>query len=458
MVTLESAARIVYQQPARAENQQPDQPPVARQQDLFQDQDLFGVQKGGFLKKCRNRVLSDIDELFKNNRWEDIISLYHPATEKVPELVHGGMDLAIREKTAFALGQMKRFDEAIAVLKTCVAMDPDNFAVRSSLAYTAYNSLFAARNKEILLAGKMKADRIGLAHENFRKAQSLRPDGVTNFYREGMLFAQIENKPETAVGLFNRACVNWEKLDDKEQAERHQEKKNYIKSLYRSASLLLASGSGKTALERIKKCLEQDEQTNHVSLAFKYFALGKVYFCLDEYEEARNALLFALQSSVGGSPVDFIHELLARTFLALDKPDRALEIVEKVPERLRRPYYQWTEADVLCCNGRHDKARAVLLKSAEKDGRSRHITLIRLAKIDYATGNHEAGAGHAEKAVAFFREKWGNAYYEGLFWQALCTFKAGRAAKAEQILAELEAQCRFFPDLDRLRALIRGKQ
>ena len=90
------------------------------------------------------------------------------------------------------------------------------------------------------------------------------------------------------------------------------------------------------------------------------------------------------------------------------------------------------------------------------DKRSRHISLLRLAKIDYTLKSWEYAAQYAKKAVAFFREKWGNAYYEGLFWQALCTFKSGRVKESESLLIELEDQCRFFPKLDRLATMIRG--
>jgi len=402
-------------------------------------------------------VLADIEELAGENRWEDIISLYHPAEEKVPELIQAGLDQKIRQKIAFALGQVRQFDEAIKVLKICVNVDPDNFYSRASLAYTAYNSLYAARNREIFLAGKIRAGRIALAHENFEKARALRPDGVTNFYRQAMLYSQIENKPEPAMALFNTACSNWENLSEKEQSRRHQEKKNYIKSLYRSASLLLDSGNGFAALDRIKKCLEQDEQTNYISLGFKYFALGKVHFCMEDYEQARTALLFALQSSAKGRPKDFIYELLARTWLALGKIDQALETIEKVPEKFRRPYYRWTEADVLCSAGQYDRAKKVLAEVTGRDNRSKHISLLRLVKIDYTLEAYEQAMHRAEQAIAFFREKWGNTYYEGLFWQALCTFKSGHIKESEILVTELESQCRFFPKLDKLAAMIRGR-
>lgn len=453
MVKLQAAARIISSSDAPhppLSSQVPGRPET----DLFSDEELFGVQKGEYLRKTRNRILFDMEEAMGQNRWDDILALYHPVEEKLPELVRAGADIPVRQKLAFALGQTGQFDEAIQELQVCAGAEPDNFLTRSSLAYTAYNSLYAAKNKKIFLAGKARADRIALAHDNFKKAQKLRPGGVTNFYREGMLFTQIENKPGPGLEKFETACVNWEGLSEKEKADRHQEKKNYIKSLYRSASLLLAEGNGGRAMERITRCLEQDEQSGHISLGFKYFALGKVHFCLERFDEARSALLFALQSSHKGAPVDFIHELLARTCLALGKTDKALEAVEGVPEKLRRSYYRWTEADALCAAGRFEPAKKVLSHCADRDSRSRHISLIRLAKIEYKLHNYEPAMEHAGRACEFFTATFGNPYFEGLFWQSLCAFKAGRVQTAQSLFQELSSQCRYFPRLDRLRELI----
>ena len=116
MVKLEAAARIIQ----KPENETRVQNPTVPEADLFDEKELFGIQAGQYLKKSRNRILADIEELTRGNRWEDIISLYHPAEEKIPELVQAGMDLRVREKVAFALGQIRQFDEAIKVLKGCV--------------------------------------------------------------------------------------------------------------------------------------------------------------------------------------------------------------------------------------------------------------------------------------------------------------------------------------------------
>lgn len=398
-------------------------------------------------KRHLKQALTEINELIRDKKWEDAVSLFHPLDEKFPDLVSGHLDVPLREKIGFVLGHLKKYDDAIKELALGIQKDPDNFILNSSLAYTAYNSLYAAKNREIFLSGKIKEDRISLAHRHFQKARQLRPEGVTNFYREGMLYKQLENKTEKALPLFQRAVANWDRLDASEKEARHQERKNFIKALYHLSSALLDRGASKEALQTIKRCLAQDENTNYISLLFKYFALGKVCFHLGRFTEAKDALLFAVQCEAH-RPVDFVCELLARTYLALGNVRRAMEVIRKVPEKQRRPYYRWTEADVWCAEGNLEKAKQVLIACQDKDARSRHKALIRLAKIEYLLQDFQASVNYAEDAGRFFNEKWGNIYDEGLFWQAAGAHRLGQIDRAKKLAGELKEINPHFPKLN----------
>jgi len=200
------------------------------------------------------------------------------------------------------------------------------------------------------------------------------------------------------------------------------------------------------ALKAIKRCLSEDERTNHVSLLFKYFALGKVHFDLNSFPEARDALVFALKCETGGKK-DFVYELLGRTYLAMGSPSRALEVINKIPEKGRRPYYRWTEADILCALKEFQKAKAVLTKSQERDNRSKHKTLIRLSKIEYATGNFTQSMKYAAAADRFFHDNWGNRYYEGIFWQAISAFRSGDHEKSTELALTLKDLSPHYPKL-----------
>ncbi len=428
-------------------------------QKIVGDEFLTAESMNPVLEQARERafaqVLHDMDELFRQNRWEEILALYHPVKEKLPELENHPRLHQIRGKLAFAMGQVRRFDDAIRQLTLCIDQAPNDFHHHNSLAYTAYNSLYAAKNREIFLAGKLKEDRIKLAHQHFMAAQAIRPDNVTNCYRRGMLVKQIENKPKKAIPLFYQAVKNWESLDSESREARHQEHKNYVKSLYHMAGCLLEARCSQSALEAVKKCLSEDEGSNHLSLLFKYFALGKVQFHLNRFSEAKDALKFALKTAEK-QPVDFVFELLARTYLALGDPERALESVRNVPQNRRRPYIQWTEADILCVLKKFSEAQNILELSQQRDNRSRHKALVRLARIGYLLGRFQDTVEYAKKASSFYMEKWVNSYEEGMFWEALGLYRLGDINAARMLAEDLAIINPYYDKLDMLMDRLRG--
>lgn len=430
-------------------------------QEVIEDEFLTVGNMNPVLEQARERaffqVLHDLEELFRQNRWEEILSVYYPVKEKLPELENHPRVHQIRGKLAFALGQVKRFDEAIAELSLCINQAPNDFYHHNSLAYTAYNSLYAAKNREVFLAGKMREDRIKLAHRHFTAAQSIRPDNVTNCYRRGMLLKQIENKPKKAIPMFHQAVKNWESLDEEIRETRHREHKNYVKSLYHLAGCLLEAQCPQAALDAIKKCLSQDEGSNHVSLVFKFFAFGKVHFHLNRFSEAKDALKFALKTAEK-QPIDFVFELLARTYLALDDAERALNTIRSVPENRRRPYIQWTESDILCSLKKFSEAEIILVQSQKRDNRSRHKALVRLARISYLLGRYKETVKYAQSASVFFREKWANAYEEGMFWEALGLYRLGDIHTARRIAEDLQIINPCYDKLDMLMSRLGGDE
>ncbi|MBF0528846.1 MAG: hypothetical protein HQK55_06180 [Deltaproteobacteria bacterium] len=393
--------------------------------------------------------LAEMDELGRENRWSDVLALFWPVEEKLPELAAAGLDLPIRAKLGFALGQLHRFDEAITELTICVDREPQDHMYQGSLAYTAYNSLFAAKNKEIFLSGHPRQERIDLAHTHFQKAQSLCPDRVTNFYREGMLYRKVEGKPEQAVPLSQTAVANWDNLDAEQKKHRHQERKNFVKALYNLPSTFLELESPHKSLALLERCLKEDETSHYMSDWFQYFALGKVTYQLGRFPASRDALIYAAQIKDAG-PRDFVFELLARTELALGQPEQALAAINQIPERKRRPYYRWTEADVWCAFKDFSRARTVLLACQERDSRSKHVALIRLTKIDYLLGDFQNAFEHAQQANQFFLERFGNPYGVALFWQALTALRLNRQDQARALALELKDFNPRFPKLERL--------
>ncbi len=421
--------------------------------ELVSLEDVIGIARRAAARTLR-RSLSQAAELMREKKWDAIVGLFHPLEEKMPELVETDTDGPLREKVAFALGQMKRFDEAIKQLEICLCKGEAKFSIHSSLAYTAYNSLYAARNREIMLSAKQRKERIGMARRHFEMACRLRPDSVTNYYRHGMLCLQLEGKPRKALPLFAKAIANWEQLEPEQRQQRHQEARNYIKALYNGAKAAMEQDRCDLALELIRKCLAADEATNYLERQNKYFALGKINFQLNRYEAARDALKFARRCN-DGHPADHVTELLARTYLAMGEAQKALREIEQVPRKRKRPYIAWTEADILLQLGQVERARAVLQAAREKDGRSRHKTCVKLAGIAYLSGDFTAAMELGGEADDFFRRKWINHYPEGLFWKALGALRAGHLDTARGVLEQMRRHCPDHPRLAKLENAIR---
>ena len=412
--------------------------------DTFLQEEILQRQKS---------CLAEISLLREQNRWEEIIELFHPLEEKEPEIIHFAFDLAIRREIAFALSHLKRFDEAIKEFECCLKYDPDNFHYHSGLGFVLYNSLYAAKNKEIILPSSEKKERIKKAHQHLRRAQEIRPDRVTAYYRQAMLYKHIQNKPDKALPIFETAVQNWEKYTQEQKKNRHQEYKNYIKSLYNLATCQAEKKQYKQALKSIQKCIQEDNHKDYIHCKHKYFALGKIQFQMGKFQQAREALEFAASFS---SPEDgdYILELLARTLFRQGEKQKALETISRIPRKKRRHFVIWTLADILVSLGQKEQARKHLIDSSQRDRRSRHRALIRLCKIAFQEKDYEKSLQWAQKADKFHLDVYNTHDPDGLFWAAANYIKLNQKDKARAMLDELSAFRPDYPLLPRLKQAV----
>ncbi|MDY0361172.1 MAG: tetratricopeptide repeat protein [Desulforegulaceae bacterium] len=388
------------------------------------------------LKNSSIRISGQISELSSQNKWVEIVELFHPLNDKLPEFANSEFEADLRSKISFALNQLKKFDEAIIELQTAVNLQPDRFMFHHSLAYTAYNSLYSAKNREVFLRGNHKKERIELARKHFQAAIALKPDTITNFYRMGMLVKEIEGKPDKSINYFFSAVKNWENLSNEEKEKRHQEKKNYIKALYQLSSVLLKSGKTNEPLLYLNKCIEYDNETNYLMPQNKYFALGKIYFALADYEKAAKNLEVAMEHS--SKKEDFIIELLAKTYFFSDKAEKGLKTINILNPNYLKPYCRWTKADILCGLGKLEEAEQVLTDKIESDMRSRHKSLIKLSQLRYLRGDFSKALEFAVNAYKFSKETWNNDNAESIYLQAVCHFKLKNSDKAIRAMAKLK--------------------
>lgn len=405
------------------------------------------------LDQEQRRILGEITALRAENRWEDILAMFHPVEDKQPEMVALGLDLALRQELAFVLGQVNRHDEAIDQYRICLAVDNESFMLHSGMAYTLYDSLYAAKARLVTLHPAERKARIEKAHKHFQEAIRIRPRSVTNYYRQGMLYKQIQNKKEKALPLFEAAVANWRDYSPEERDARKQERKNYIKAMYNWASCLLDANRADQALKELRRCLDEDRESNYLLPVNKYFALGKVHFQRTELEPARKALEMAAGLAKPDSE-DFVFELLARVHLAEGHLDKAWDQLQRVPQQRRRPYFRWTEADVLAGRGETQRAKKVLEQAAERDRKGRHKALLRLAKLEFRDGEYARCLQRAEEANTFFHNTYLNPNVDALIWKTGALLRLGRGDEARNSLDELTRRSPSHPYLPKLRGML----
>jgi len=81
----------------------PNQRTDARQADSFLTLDDIVTVKKDSLQRQLHRVLSEIEELAREDRWNDILALAYPVEEKFSELCDNGLDLELRARPSSSL-------------------------------------------------------------------------------------------------------------------------------------------------------------------------------------------------------------------------------------------------------------------------------------------------------------------------------------------------------------------
>lgn len=402
------------------------------------------------LQRDLARLMNEVVALRVEKRWRDIVELCYPLEEKLPHLATAESAAMLQGEVVFALCQLHRYDDALNLARSLVAQAPDVFHTHSQAAFVAYMSLLADKNREILLTPELRKKRLELAHRSFARAEELRPDSVTVFYRHGMLFRTIQQKPDRALPLFKRAVANWESFDDEAKKKRHHERKNYVKALYQLALCYLETGQLAPAITTIERCINENTSTQYISSVNAYYTLGKILLEARFVEKAIQALE---RAAVDADPLrhDYVFELLARAFLADKKETRALETISRIPKNARRPYVLWTQADILVALRQIEQARQVLLRATERDRLGQHKAWIRLTRLELKASALDKALDYADRADKFFHKTYGKPYHEALFWKAVIFIKMKKRTDAEKVIEELYHFNPFYPHLRRLR-------
>ncbi len=401
------------------------------------------------------RALDTVRELTAQNRWDDIVDLLHPLEEKVPEAVEAGLAVPLAKAAAFALGRLGRHDDAIGLLQPLVR-DNGDYGIHYDLGFLYAESVRAGRAKgSPPMTARERRARLASAHRHYQRCQELRPDGVSCFYRQGIVYREIEDKPAKALPLFERAVSNWRSLDDGQRRRRHQERPKYLRALYHLAVCHLLLGKPKTARGHLEALMAEEGSGAHVAAVFQHFTMGKCFYQEGRWDKAvAHVETAGSLAETGGRPAAFVWELAARCHLAAGAPEKALAAIARIPERTRPSYVRWTLGDALFALGRDREAEQEWRDAAERDRRGRHKALLRLCRLYLARGRTDEALEAARQAGEFFRHLFRNECNEARFWEAASLYAAGRCQEAAAVLDGMNLEYCRIAGLPQLRHAI----
>ena len=407
------------------------------------------------------KVMGEVMELKREARWEEIVALCHPLGEKYPLLVETGLDADLRRELAFAMTHLNMHAQALEEVRAAMAEDDHNdYRLNYACGYIAYDALYRHKNRESQLSYREKARYMEIAHTYFRQCQVMAPERVTPFYREAMLYKDIEAKPKKAIPLFKKAIENWRGYPEGVREERHYERPKYAKALYHLASCYVKLERPDVALGLLGDLIKEDRGKDHVHPHFKHFAMAKALYRLDRYKEALSHLNVASKERLDRSSrhaPDYVIELMAACLLGLGRPDEAIRVISKIPEKKRRPFVRWREAEALLAKGEAEDALLALSSCLERDRRSRHKTLLKMAKIYFKLKEYHKVIEYAKKGGHFFKTTYQNPLNEAKYLEALSRYMLGEKERARELITQLKRDGFKFPGFKKNYRIIMGQ-
>ncbi|MFO0649314.1 MAG: hypothetical protein U0326_23930 [Polyangiales bacterium] len=194
-------------------------------------------------------LVRELVPLEERNAWREIAAF----ESKIPAELDASW-CVVADKVSFALGRLKEYPRAIALLARAWAVLP---AARraSGLAWLHYAACMELVAKAPREPGAAELPQREALREGFRRwmAEALRvqPDSIKDLYRLGVWEAQVESqRDKAALAAFEGSIAAWRALDESTRARRHDFAKYYARALYAAARSALRLGLVQRARRR----------------------------------------------------------------------------------------------------------------------------------------------------------------------------------------------------------------
>ena len=119
---------------------------------------------------------------------------------------------------------------------------------------------------------------------------------------------------------------------------------------------------------------------------------------------------------------------------------------------------RWREAQALRAEGHLQEALEALSGCLDRDRRSRHKTLLKMAKIYFEIKEYQRVIECSKKAAQFFKAVYQNPLKEAMYLEALGRFMLGEVTKARELISSLKSDGFKYPGFRKNYSIIMAKK
>lgn len=393
------------------------------------------------------RVAELVAEKVRRKNWEEAANYGSQLPQPLTMAWVG-----VADEIAFCASLAKRPKQAIRIYERAWAVDPGNWRRASAIAYVYYDAALGRKKKEPAGPRRKQGEEpkppkpfedLAELREGFRRwigeALALRPDSVKDLYRLGVFEAQIEaRKDKLALRAFLQALEAFETLPSALRT-RGDMVKYRIKILYAGARSALRLGQLPMARKLSFQCIREDPAGEAIERIFQLGLAGKVCLATGENAAAERAFRLALdlRSSI---PKDYLFGYLAESLRRQQNLPAAAEAITSNLEPPRRPAFLWRLlGDIQMEAGKLDEAEACFAASAMKDRMGRHLTLLRIGRLELLKGDLKKAEQAFRKAQEARRRMYQTDHREALEGLAGVLDLRGLPEEAAAVRGQLSA-------------------
>lgn len=324
-------------------------------------------------------------EYRKKNRWYDIISILEPLAIRGQFVWDRGWYIS---QLGFAYSQVKKLDKALYCYKRWLELEG-----KKSQPYYCIGYVWYIQNKWVE------------ALEWFDQALEIEPEYLVCLYRKGVAL-QRQFKYKQSHEVLYKAVKIYLASGDEDYQKRN--KKYFYRSIFYLGKAFFGIHDYKNAKACFNKVLTE-EKFGYIEQVYKVYNLAKSHLALGEYElslKAINTILKYAKDNV------WIYDLKGRIYYCTNEFNHALDTFSKALKIRKFSYIHQGRAKTWIELNKPDRAIADFEQALKRDRKGKHKILLQLGEVYLNRDQYTIAINYFKRAIEFKMKVWDADYAE----------------------------------------------